>query len=188
MNDHVDIQIPVGMTKEAFKLNFKLLFLLAENFRTLKLQEERIQSGIKEGDRISVFADIHYYLIGLKNLSNLLLRIQQVFSGDKVIVDICKRARKDIRNGNFTEVRDAIEHYVEGSKDPAKDRLTTFADLGNLSGNIYSFGNHKIDLSTASICINHIAEEFGKNPTFVYYDELTNTALELRRREKGLKN
>lgn len=143
------VVIPEGANKEDFKKIILLSFLLDGCFYSLYLQEKRIKHAQKEGNIDLICADIHYYLIAIKNLKSVLKKIKGRIE-DKRVRKIIKKYIKELEP--ITNFRDHLEHIcdgrLEGFSGKGKEQLKEPSILGNISFDDckYNFGGKTLDL------------------------------------------
>lgn len=96
-----------------------------------------------------ICADIHYYLITIKNLKSVLQKIKGRI-GDRNTRKLIKKYIKKLEP--ITDIRDHIEHICDGRLEvvsgKGKERLKEPSILGNISFDDckYNFGGKVLDL------------------------------------------
>jgi hypothetical protein len=127
---------------------FLLMFLLDQNFQKIELQYNRILEDIKIRDTEDLprlFADIHFFLIPVANMNQVLKALRGTVKNLEQFGTIYKKYLPKL---NFLDTfRDHLEHIVErldgmARKKPLKDPSM----LGNLNGNYYEFGGERFHL------------------------------------------
>ncbi|HBM46109.1 TPA: hypothetical protein DDZ75_03985 [Patescibacteria group bacterium] len=154
--------------------------LIDDDFYKIFLQRDRIQKDISENNLKSIFADIHFFLIGVSNLKCGLEKLRNTIKDDDKFKIIYK---KYINKLEYLDIfRDHQEHIYEGrleGKGKSKKPLKRPSMLGNLTKNLdYDFGGDRFSLPEAFSLIESLKKEMiewnleNKIYPFWYIDQI----------------
>ena len=151
--------IPLPKDDPNYKKEFICFFLFQSSFNKLYLQIDRIKKDKDKNDLKSLFADIHFFLVALFGLKKLFTKLRNIYSNDKIFVNIYKKHIKELEYLN--DFRNNLEHIVEGGiewKGKKGELLKNPDMLGNLIGDEYDFSGETFSLKEAFLLVDNISE------------------------------
>lgn len=154
MKKEFTVEIPHN--KPHYRDAFIIFALLDSAFLKIDLQKSRIHEETQNGQMGMLFADIHFLLIAISNLKQLLTKLRNLFKNDVDYKIIYKTYIQQLEYlGTF---RDHLEHIIDGRIDGKNKKgqpLKNPGMLGNLFNDEYDFGGERFNiLKTFDLCSN----------------------------------